>query len=41
MRLAGTQQRRAGLDYERNRLEMTKEAVAAARGAHAAGLMKS
>ena len=26
-----------GLDYERNRLEMTKEAVAAARGAHAAG----
>lgn len=29
-----------GLDYERNRLEMTKEAVAAARGAHAAGADK-
>ena len=29
-----------GMDYERNRLEMTKEAVAAAKGAHAAGADK-
>ena len=37
----GLKQRRGGLDYERNRLEMTKEAVAPPGEHTLPGLMKS